>query len=63
MKNTARPRGTDKVEIIKVIRTTSIIGYGTEEDPVRHIYQYWDLKGNLLAKHDALNDRDSIIFQ
>lgn len=56
-----RPRGTDKAKVIKVIRTESIIGNGTEEDPVRQIYQYWDFKGNLLAKHDTLND-DEVIF-
>lgn len=56
-----RPRGTDKARVIKVIRTESIIGNGTEEDPVRQIYQYWDFKGNLLAKHDTLND-DEVIF-
>lgn len=51
---TARPRGTDAVEIMKVIRTTSIIGYGTKKDPVRLIYQYWDFEGNLLASDDTL---------
>ena len=51
---TARPRGTDAVEIMKVIKTTSIIGYGTEKDPVRLIYQYWDFEGNMLASNDTL---------
>lgn len=51
-----RPRGTDKAEVMQVIRTTSILGYGTESDPVRHIYQYWDFEGNLLASHDTLEE-------
>lgn len=51
---TVRPRGTDKAKVMKVIRTESIIGRGIPEDPVRLIYQYWDLKGNLLAKNDTL---------
>lgn len=51
-----RPRGTDKAKVIKVIRTESIIGNGTKEDPVRTIYQYWDFKGNLLAKNDTLRN-------
>lgn len=51
---TARPRGTDKAEVIKVIKTTSILGRGIEEDPVRYIYQYWDFEGNLLAQNDTL---------
>lgn len=51
-----RPRGTDKAEIIQVIKTESLIGIGTKEDPARHIYQYWDLEGNLLAEHDTLEE-------
>lgn len=51
-----RPRGTDKARVIKVIRTESIIGAGTEKDPLRRIYQYWDFKGTLLAKHDTLDE-------
>jgi hypothetical protein len=51
---TARPRGTDKAKVMKVIRTESIIGRGTKEDPVRLIYQYWDFKGVLLAEKDTL---------
>lgn len=51
---TVRPRGTDKAEVIQVIRTESIIGRGIQEDPVRIIYQYWDFEGNLLASNDTL---------
>lgn len=46
------PRGTKNAKVIKVIVTESVIGSGTEEDPVRCIYQYWDLKGRLLAQID-----------
>lgn len=53
---TARPRGTDKAEVIQVIKTVSLLGRGTKEDPARYIYQYWDFKGNLLANHDTLED-------
>ena len=60
---TARPRGTDKAEVMQVIKTESIIGLGTAIDPVRLIYQYWDFKGNLLAKHDTLNDNEVIFSQ
>lgn len=54
--DTVRPRGTDKAEVVKVIKTTSLLGQGTPEDPVRYIYQYWDFEGNLLAKHDTLDE-------
>lgn len=49
-----RPRGTDKAEVIQVIKTKSLLGAGTEEDPCRYLYQYWDFEGNLLAENDAL---------
>ena len=55
-KETVRPRGTDKAKVVKVIRTQSLIGRGTPEDPVRIIYQYWDFKGKLLASHDTLEE-------
>lgn len=47
-----RPRGTDRAEVVQVIRTTSLIGEGIEGDPVRYIYQYWYFDGNLLASND-----------
>lgn len=49
-------RGVDKAEVVQVIKTTSILGKGTEKNPVRYIYQYWDFKGNLLANKDTLKD-------
>ena len=51
---TVGPRGTDRAKIIKVIKTTSLLGLGTEKDPIRYVYQYWDFEGNLLASHDTL---------
>ena len=56
-----KPKGTDSAKIIKVIVTESAIGDGTEENPVRTIYQYWDFKGNLIAKRDTLITDD--LFQ
>lgn len=49
IKETARPRGTDRAKVIQVIVTEAIEGRGTEDDPVRTIYQYWDFDGTLLA--------------
>ena len=46
------PKGLKKVKIIQVIETTSVIGNGTEQNPVRRIMQYWSLKGALLAECD-----------
>lgn len=57
---TVRPRGTDKAEVMQVIKTKSLLGLGTEKDPVRYIHQYWDFKGNLLASHDTLDDNEVI---
>lgn len=49
MEKAARPRGTDSATVIPVIRTSSIEGRGTDEDPVREVVQYWSLDGSLLA--------------
>ena len=51
-----RPRGTDKAEVMQVIKTIGLIGEGTAKDPARYIYQYWDFEGNLLAEHDTLEE-------
>lgn len=58
-KKMVRPRGTDNAKVIQVIKTTSILGNGTKEAPVRQIYQYWDFEGNMLAKHDTLDENIS----
>jgi len=51
MANTIRPRGIDSAQVVEVIRTKSLIGAGTEEDPVRVITQYWSFDGKLLARN------------
>lgn len=56
MNSNVIPRGTDKAKVIKVIMTVSIKGAGTEKDPVRYVYQYWDFKGKLLAERDTYLD-------
>ncbi len=51
----ARPRGTDRAEVIQVIMTKSLVGRGTNDDPCCIITQYWDLSGNLLAQNDPMS--------
>jgi hypothetical protein len=51
----------DKVEVIKLIKTTlTRIGEGIEDDPVRILTQYWDLDGNLILEFDPYLDK--VIF-
>jgi len=38
--NPVRPRGTDGAKIIQVIETKAIKGLGTQNDPVRFVFQY-----------------------
>ena len=40
------PRGVDSAKIINVIETKAVKGNGTEENPVRYVYQYWDFEEN-----------------
>ena len=42
------------VEVMQVIRVTTIDGSGVDmDDVVRTVYQYWSLDGVLLAEHDT----------
>lgn len=50
----ARPRGTDKAQVINVIETKSMRGRGTPEDMCRIVRQYWSLDGKLLAENDPI---------
>ena len=52
MKESIMPRpkyGTQHAKIITVIRTVSITGTGTEDDPVRREISYWKPDGTLIA--------------
>ena len=56
--NVIRFRGTDNAKIVRLIRTVAPMGAGTETDPVRRVYQYWSLDGELLfTEDDYLNGK------
>lgn len=55
-----RVRGTDSAKAIIVIRTISLCGAGTKEDPVREITQYWDLYGKLIVTVDSFSNQEEI---
>ena len=46
-------KGTVSAKVIEVIRTISIVGEGTDDDPVREVAQYWTNKGRLIAEEPA----------
>ena len=47
----------DKAKVIQVIRVEAIRGEGTDDDPVRKVFQYWSFQGNLLAEYDTIVER------
>lgn len=47
------PYGTDSAKIIEVIRTETVRGRGTSEDPCRPVVQYWAKDGTFLAEFDC----------
>lgn len=53
-------RRLDQVEIAKVILITMLRGEGTEKDPVRYVYQYWDMEGRFLFEYDDLDHLDEV---
>jgi hypothetical protein len=40
--------GRMKAEMVEVIKTETVEGKGTKEDPVRTVIRYWDKDGTLL---------------
>jgi len=49
-----RTSGANTAKVRIVIETQTTIGTGVDEsDPVRHLYQYFDFDGTLLAKRDT----------
>lgn len=55
-----RARGTDSAKAVIMIKTISICGVGTKEDPVREITQYWDLYGKLIVTLDSFSNQEEI---
>lgn len=53
-------RGTSSARVIQVIKTSTLIGQGTEEHPYRELIQYWDFKGNKLAESDPIDSQFQI---
>ena len=49
-----------KAKVVKLIRTETPEGKGTEKDPVRTVVRYWDKKGKLVFKKDPTKNREEI---
>ena len=47
--STCRPRGTDSAQIVQVIMTTALVGYGVAEDPCYTTSQYWTMEGKYIG--------------
>lgn len=52
-----RRSNVDKAHLQNVIVIDSVVGRGTEDDPVRTIREYWSLEGELLARRDHWRER------
>ena len=46
-------QGCVKAETVTVIKTVTVVGTGTENDPVRQIIQYWTSEGKLIGEEPA----------
>jgi hypothetical protein len=57
--NMVRPRGTDSAQLVNVIKTESLRGVGTKDDPCRIVIQYWSTDGELLAEKDTWEEEIS----
>ncbi len=50
-----KPNRCKLAEAVQVIRTVTLVGSGTQEDPCRDVVQYWTLDGQLIAMVDPNN--------
>lgn len=46
---------TRSARVIQVIEIKADRGFGTKQDPVRGVTQYWGLDGKLLAEVDTID--------
>ena len=49
-------QGITNVKVVEVIRTETVIGTGTKEDPVRTVVQYWDKSGKSIRLQNYLEE-------
>ena len=47
--------GCKKAETVTVIKTVTVIGTGTEDDPIREVIQYWSHDGELIGTRQEAN--------
>jgi hypothetical protein len=45
-----------KAKLVQVIEVEHIRGGGVDNEPMRPVKTYWDMKGNRLAEYDPLFD-------
>ncbi|WP_302812783.1 hypothetical protein [Phascolarctobacterium faecium] len=50
-----------KAAVIEVIVTESVVGSGSDADPIRKIVQYWSFEGELLAVSDPISRYGKIV--
>lgn len=53
----ARPCEARSVQVVKLVEVVSIVGYGTDDDPVREVTTWWNLHGLKVATYDAEVER------
>ena len=51
-RNTRKRGEILKAKVVKLIRTETPEGKGTEKDPARIVVRYWDKKGKMIFEKD-----------
>ena len=46
-------KGCIKAEMVTVIKTVTVVGDGTKDNPVRTVIQYWTKEGKLIGQETA----------
>lgn len=56
-KEANRVKGIQHIEIIELIKTITVIGTGTKENPVKEVTQYWDKNGSLIFEDNQVESK------
>lgn len=57
LKGGGKVQGIQSIEVVEVIKTKTVVGDGTGENPIREVVQYWDRTGKLIAKEESKQNK------
>lgn len=63
MKRYKRLTSIDGIRVVEVIEITSVVGDGTDGNPVRQVIEYYSMGGIRLARHTYDDNLDKTVYE